>query len=63
MAEFSFITLLFFAVAFIVSLSLFFRFVPVMLRISAFASGVRVGLFTLVGMRFRRMYRRGSLIP
>ncbi len=55
MEEFSFITLLFFAVAFIVGISLFFRFVPVMLWISAFASGVRVGLFTLVGMRFRRI--------
>lgn len=55
MLEFGILTFLFFAVGIIVFLALFFRFVPVMLWISAFASGVRVGLFTLVGMRFRRI--------
>ncbi|ATY84435.1 hypothetical protein CVV65_05260 [Kyrpidia spormannii] len=32
-----------------------FTFVPVMLWISAWAAGVRVGIFTLVGMRLRRV--------
>jgi uncharacterized protein YqfA (UPF0365 family) len=41
-------------VTFIV-LSVFFTFVPVMLWISALAAGVRVGIFTLVGMRLRRV--------
>ncbi|WP_307397565.1 flotillin-like protein FloA [Bacillus horti] len=36
-------------------LSVFFTFVPVMLWISAIAAGVRVGIFTLVGMRLRRV--------
>jgi uncharacterized protein YqfA (UPF0365 family) len=36
-------------------LSLFFSFVPVMLWISALASGVRVGIVTLIAMRIRRV--------
>ncbi|RKD24001.1 hypothetical protein BEP19_06170 [Ammoniphilus oxalaticus] len=36
-------------------LSVFFTFVPVMLWISALASGVSIGIFTLVGMRLRRV--------
>jgi len=39
----------------IVFLSIFFSFVPVGLWISAFAAGVRVGIFTLIGMRLRRV--------
>ncbi|NLG38246.1 MAG: UPF0365 family protein, partial [Clostridiales bacterium] len=39
----------------IVFLSFFFSFVPVRLWISALASGVRVGIFQLVGMRIRRV--------
>ncbi|MEI7026688.1 flotillin-like protein FloA [Paenibacillus sp. y28] len=39
----------------VVVLSVFFSFVPVMLWISALASGVRVGIFTLVAMRLRRV--------
>lgn len=42
------------ALAFIV-LAVFFTFVPVMLWISALASGVWVSIFTLVGMRLRRI--------
>lgn len=42
------------ALAFIV-LAIFFTFVPVMLWISALASGVWVSIFTLVGMRLRRI--------
>ncbi len=39
----------------LVLLGLFFSFVPVGLWITAFFSGVRVGIFTLIGMRFRRV--------
>ena len=39
----------------LVLLSLFFSFVPVGLWISALAAGVHVGIFTLVGMRLRRV--------
>lgn len=42
------------AVVFIV-LSIILSFVPVGLWITAFFSGVKVGIFTLVGMRFRRV--------
>ncbi|HLR64503.1 MAG TPA: flotillin-like protein FloA [Pseudogracilibacillus sp.] len=39
----------------IIALVVLFTFVPVALWISALAAGVKVGLFTLVGMRLRRV--------
>ncbi|WP_404802384.1 flotillin-like protein FloA [Bacillus shivajii] len=39
----------------IVALAVLFTFVPVALWISAWAAGVRVGIFQLVGMRLRRV--------
>ncbi len=39
----------------IVAISVFLSFVPIGLWITAFFSGVRVGIFTLIGMRFRRV--------
>ncbi|HIS28153.1 MAG TPA: flotillin-like protein FloA [Candidatus Avamphibacillus intestinigallinarum] len=39
----------------IIAVIVLFTFVPVTLWISALAAGVRVGLFTLVGMRLRRV--------
>jgi len=39
----------------IIVLALFFSFVPVGLWISAYAAGVRIGIFTLIGMRLRRV--------
>lgn len=39
----------------LVVLSIFFSFVPIMLWISALASGVRIGIITLVAMRLRRV--------
>ncbi|HHW36890.1 MAG TPA: flotillin-like protein FloA [Bacillales bacterium] len=39
----------------IIALSVLFTFVPVMLWISALASGVKVSIFTLIGMRLRRV--------
>jgi len=42
-------------VAIVIFVLLFFRFVPVGLWISAKASGARVGIFSLIGMRLRRV--------
>lgn len=42
---------------------LFFSFVPVGLWISAIASGVRVGIFDLVGMRLRRVAPARIVLP
>ncbi len=39
----------------LVALTILFSFIPVGLWISAMAAGVRIGMFTLVGMRFRRV--------
>ncbi|GGB50102.1 flotillin-like protein FloA [Fictibacillus barbaricus] len=39
----------------VIALAVLFTFVPVMLWVSALAAGVRVGIFTLVGMRLRRV--------
>lgn len=47
--------LIFLAFLAIIVLSVFFTFVPVMLWISALASGVRVGIITLIAMRLRRV--------
>lgn len=43
------------AIVIIILLMLFFTFVPVGLWITAFFSGVRVGIATLIGMRLRRV--------
>lgn len=55
MMESSLIFVLLIAALAIIVLSVFFSFVPVMLWISALASGVQVGIFTLVAMRLRRV--------
>jgi len=44
----------FFVVLIYLAFSLFFNFIPVGLWITAVASGVRIKLFSLIGMRFRR---------
>jgi len=49
--------------AVIIFLLLFFNFIPVGLWISAFAAGVRVGIFTLVGMRLRRVIPGRIILP
>lgn len=51
----SLITFLLLAAVAIIALSVFFTFVPVMLWVSALASGVRIGIITLVAMRLRRV--------
>jgi len=46
---------LIFILLILVAVSILFSFVPVGLWISALAAGVRIGIFTLVGMRLRRV--------
>ncbi|OPX42144.1 sigmaW regulon antibacterial [Ruminiclostridium hungatei] len=47
----------------IVFIILFFNFIPVGLWISAFAADVRVGIFSLIGMRLRRVLPKKIIIP
>ncbi len=53
--EMSFLVAILIIGVIIVFLVLFFTFIPVGLWISAFAANVKVGIFTLVGMRLRRV--------
>ncbi|HZH59963.1 MAG TPA: flotillin-like FloA family protein, partial [Metabacillus sp.] len=39
----------------LIFLGVFFTFVPIALWISALAAGVRISIFTLIGMRLRRV--------
>ncbi|MCL6634755.1 MAG: flotillin-like protein FloA [Peptococcaceae bacterium] len=50
-----FIASLLLIVFIIIAVAVVFSFIPVGLWISALAAGVRVGIFTLIGMRFRRV--------
>jgi uncharacterized protein YqfA (UPF0365 family) len=47
----------------IIFLSLFFSFIPVGLWISSYAAGVRLSIFTLVGMRLRRVIPSAIVMP
>ncbi|WP_305849473.1 flotillin-like protein FloA [Sporosarcina sp. Marseille-Q4063] len=47
----------------IILLAIFFTLVPVTLWISAMAAGVRVSIFTLIGMRLRRVIPNRIVIP
>ena len=47
----------------IIFLSIFLRFVPIGLWITAFASGVRVAFTTLIGMRFRNVDPKRIVLP
>jgi len=51
----AFIASLLLIVFVIIGVAVIFSFIPVGLWISAMAAGVRVGIFTLIGMRFRRV--------
>ncbi len=53
----------FFVLLVIVGISLFLHFVPLGLWISALAAGVDVGIFTLVGMRLRRVPPSNIVLP
>lgn len=57
------ITLIVIIVAAIILLSVVFTFVPVTLWISALAAGVRVSIFTLIGMRLRRVIPNRVINP
>jgi uncharacterized protein YqfA (UPF0365 family) len=50
-------------IALILFLTLFLNFIPIGLWISAFAAGVRVGIFTLIGMRLRRVNPSKIILP
>jgi uncharacterized protein YqfA (UPF0365 family) len=47
----------------IIALAILFTFIPVMLWISALAAGVKVGIFTLIGMRLRRVVPNRVINP
>lgn len=47
----------------IIVLSVLFTFVPIGLWISALAAGVKIGIFTLIGMRLRRVIPRRVVEP
>lgn len=47
----------------VIVLWILLTFVPVMLWISALAAGVRIGIFTLIGMRLRRVIPRRVINP
>ena len=51
----NFITTVLIGAMVILFLIIFFKFVPIALWISALAANVHVGIFTLVGMRLRRV--------
>ena len=51
----SFIGYIIISIILLAFISIFFRFVPVGLWVTAYFSGVKVGLFNLVGMRLRRV--------
>ncbi|WP_371361343.1 hypothetical protein SRRS_27660 [Sporomusa rhizae] len=53
----------FFIILVIVGISIFLHFVPIGLWISALAAGVNVGIFTLVGMRLRRVPPSQIVLP
>ncbi|MDQ0351062.1 uncharacterized protein YqfA (UPF0365 family) [Alkalibacillus filiformis] len=47
----------------VIGIAILFTFVPVMLWISALAAGVRISIFTLVGMRLRRVIPKMVINP
>ena len=57
------VALLVIIVAIIILLVLFFSFFPLGLWISAAASGVKISIFSLVGMRFRRINPSKIVLP
>lgn len=59
----TFIGFIVIAIIILAAISLIFRFVPVGLWVTAYFSGVKVGLFTLVGMRLRRVNPHDIIRP
>lgn len=58
-----FISALIIGIILISLISMFFRFIPIGLWITAYFSDVKVGLFTLVGMRLRRVNPQDIIRP
>lgn len=58
-----FIVPLIILIAVILFLVLFFSFVPIRLWISALAAGVKISIFTLIGMRFRNVQPSRIVLP
>lgn len=63
MIDASLVGILAIVVVVVIILAIFFTFVPVALWISAMAAGVRVSIFTLIGMRLRRVIPSRIVIP
>lgn len=63
MIDAALVTTIIIAVVVIIVLAIFFTLVPVALWISAMAAGVRVSIFTLIGMRLRRVIPNRIVIP
>lgn len=63
METFSIVGPLFLVLLVVVGAAVFLHFVPIGLWISAIAAGVRVGIFTLVGMRLRRVPPANIVLP
>ena len=59
----TFINFIILAILLLGVISLILRFIPVGLWVTAYFSGVRVGLFTLVGMRLRRVTQHEIIRP
>lgn len=59
----SFVGTLIIGIILISLISVFFRFIPIGLWITAYFSDVKVGLFTLVGMRLRRVNPQDIIRP
>lgn len=57
------VSFIFVVVAIVIIVSLFLHFVPLGLWISALAASVNVGIFTLVGMRLRRVSPSQIVLP
>ncbi len=55
LTDVGFISILIIVVVSILFISVLFSFIPIGLWISALAAGVKIGIFTLVGMRLRRV--------
>ena len=60
LVNFSFMSIV---VSVVIVAALFFHFVPLGLWISALAAGVNVGIFTLIGMRLRRVSPSKIVLP
>lgn len=63
MGETTIVSIVIIAVLAIIFIALFFRFVPVGLWITAYFSGVKVGIGNLVGMRLRRVVPSYIITP